>query len=187
MPMPKDLNRPFPIQLEVEFLDRVSEPVREKRAKSVSEIIRAALERYDFSNIVVVRPSQLTISVRLPAEIRKALKKVAREKHTSVGQLVRTAVEAYLPQLESEAIEALDMPIPHVELPGTEPLANVSPAAPSGESAAPPPPATKRAPRRRKPKRVVRPSKKTKAPPQKPVRGKTTVAGLKRARPRRKR
>ena len=95
--------RPFPILLEVEFLDRLSEPVREGRAKSVSGIIRTALEQYDFSNVVVVRSSQLQISVRLPAEIRKNLKKLSRAKHTSVGQLVRAAVEAYLPQLEVEA------------------------------------------------------------------------------------
>lgn len=183
--MPKDANRPFPIQLEVEFLDRLSEPVREKRAKSVSEIIRAALERYDFSNLVVVRPSQLMISVRLPAEIRKALRKVAREKHTSIGTLVRTAVEAYLPQLETEVIESMDMPIPHVELP---------PVAPAPEKVQPPPrppverEATPPRPKQKKQtQRVVRPKNPAKpAPAPKPRRGKTTAAGLKRSRPRRR-
>ena len=65
--------RPFPLQLEVELLDRLSEPVREGRAKSISEIIRTALERYDFANVIVMRPAQLMISVRLPAEIRRNL------------------------------------------------------------------------------------------------------------------
>lgn len=103
--------RPFPVQLEVELLDRLSEPVREGRAKSVSEIIRTALERYDFANVVVVRPAQLTISVRLPAGIRRNLKQISRTKHTSVGQLVRAAIEAYLPQVESGAVDQLEMPI----------------------------------------------------------------------------
>jgi predicted DNA-binding protein len=102
--------RPFPVQLEVEFLDRLSEPVREGRAKSVSEIIRTALERYDFANIIVMRPSTLQISVRLPAPIRQNLKRISRAKHTSVGQLVRAAVEAYLPQLESGAVAQLEIP-----------------------------------------------------------------------------
>jgi predicted DNA-binding protein len=102
MPQTKTAH-PFPVTMEVEFLDRLSEPVREGRAKSVSEIIRAALERYDFPNVVVLHPNQLQISVRLPAEIRKTLKKVSRSKHTSVGQLVRAAVEAYLPHLEASA------------------------------------------------------------------------------------
>ncbi len=99
--------RPFPIQLEVEFLDRLSEPVREGRAESVSAIIRTALERFDFSNVVVVRPAQVTISVRIAAEIRRNLKQISRTKHTSIGQLVRAAVEAYLPQLESGQVDQL--------------------------------------------------------------------------------
>jgi Arc/MetJ-type ribon-helix-helix transcriptional regulator len=103
--------RPFPLQLEVELLDRLSEPVREGRAKSISDIIRTALERYDFANVIVMRPAQLLISVRLPTEIRRNLKQLSRAKHASVGQLVRAAVEAYLPQLESGALDQLEMPI----------------------------------------------------------------------------
>ncbi len=102
---------PMAVQLEVEFLDRLSEPVRDKKAKSVSEIIRTALERYDFTHMVVVRTAHVTISVRLPVELRRTLKKTARAKHTSIGQLVRTAVEAYLPQLEAETAGQLEMPI----------------------------------------------------------------------------
>ena len=99
--MPKKYPRPFPLTMEVEFIDRLSEPVRDRKAKSVSEIIRTALERYDFANVVVLLPVQVQISVRLPVEIRRTLKKVARSKHTSEGQLVRAAVEAYLPELEA--------------------------------------------------------------------------------------
>lgn len=102
--------RPFPIQLEVEFLDRLSEPVRHGRAKSVSDIIRTALERFDFSNIVVMRTAHVAISVRLAPEIRRNLKQLSRTKHTSIGQLVRTAVEAYLPQLETGAVDQLEIP-----------------------------------------------------------------------------
>lgn len=99
-------SRPFPVTIEVEFLDRLSEPVRDGRAKSVSAIIRTALEEYDFSSVVVVKPSQLQISVRLPGDIRKTLKKVSKAKHTSIGQLVRAAVEDYLPKLEKSARKA---------------------------------------------------------------------------------
>lgn len=101
--MPRKSPRPFPIQMEVEFLDRLSEPVREGRAGSVSAIIRDALAQYDFANVVVVHPAQLQISVRLPVAVRKNLQKISRAKHTSVGQLVRAAVEAYLPSLEVPA------------------------------------------------------------------------------------
>lgn len=99
--MPATVAKPFPIQMEVEFIDRLSEPVREGKAKSVSDIIRTALERYDFEDVLVLHPAQLQISVRLPGEIRRQLRKTARVKHTSVGHLVRAAVEAYLPELEA--------------------------------------------------------------------------------------
>ena len=98
--------KPFPIQMEVEFLDRLSEPVRDGKAKSVSDIIRTALEQYDFSDVLVMHPSQLQISVRLPLELRRQLKKTAHAKHTSVGHLVRAAVEAYLPELEAVPLPA---------------------------------------------------------------------------------
>lgn len=110
--MAGDDNRPFAMLLEVEFLDRLSEPVREGKAKSVSEIIRTALERFNLENVVVVRPPQVTISVRLPGVIRRDLKRVAREKHTSVGQLVRSAVETFLPHLEAESAGQLEMAMP---------------------------------------------------------------------------
>jgi Arc/MetJ-type ribon-helix-helix transcriptional regulator len=109
--------KPFPIQMEVEFLDRLHEPVRDGKAKSVSDIIRTALARYDFSDVLVLRPSQVQISVRLPAMIRQQLRKTARLKHTSVGQLVRAAVEAYLPELESQAAGQLEMAMPAPEPP----------------------------------------------------------------------
>ncbi len=99
--MPKRFLAPFPLTMDVEFIDRLNEPVRDGKARSVSQIIRAALERYDFANLVVMHPVQVQISVRLPAEIRRTLRKAARGKHTSEGQLVRAAVESYLPELEA--------------------------------------------------------------------------------------
>ena len=132
--------RPFPIQLEVEFLDRLSEPVRDGRAKSVSDIIRTALERFDFSNVVVLRAAQVAVSVRLSPEIRRNLKQLSRAKHTSVGQLVRTAVEAYLPQLESGAVDQLEIP--------------AVPAPPVVESVLAPPP--RQAKRKKAKKRTAR-------------------------------
>jgi hypothetical protein len=87
--------------MELEFVDRLHQPVRDGKAASVSAIIREALASFDFSNVVVVHPPQVQISVRLPARIRQDLKKHARAKHTSIGQLVRSAVEAHLPVVEA--------------------------------------------------------------------------------------
>lgn len=98
---PKSSIGPLAITMDVEFVDRLADPVRAGKARNVSAIIRAALERYDFTDVMFLKPAQVSISVRLPLELRRALRKVARTKHTSVGQLVRAAVEAYLPLLES--------------------------------------------------------------------------------------
>ncbi len=135
-------SRPFPILLDVEFLDRISEPVRDKKAKSVSAIIRTALERYDFANVIVLKPSQLQISVRLPAPIRQNLRRLGRAKHTSVGQLVRAAVEAYLPQLESGAADQMEIPV-------------LPPVPPAESVLAPPPPRPKRKRKAVKKKKAV--------------------------------
>jgi Arc/MetJ-type ribon-helix-helix transcriptional regulator len=143
--MPTKSAKPFPIQIEVEFLDRLSEPVREGRVKSVSELIRTALEKYDFANVVVVHPAQLQISVRLPADIRRNLRQISRAKHTSVGQLVRAAVEAYLPQIETGAVNQLEIP--------------AVPTPPAAESVLAPRPKRKRKKPRRKPTRKKQGSK----------------------------
>lgn len=116
-----DGNAPFAITLELEFLDRLNEPVRLGKAPSVSAVIRAALARYDFAHVVVLHPAQLQISVRLPARIRQQLKKTARTKHTTVGQLVRAAVEAYLPQLEAEVAGQMEIPIAPAAIPPAPP------------------------------------------------------------------
>ncbi len=149
--------RPFPIQMEVEFLDRLSEPVRDGKAKSVSDIIRTALERYDFSDVLVMHPSQLQISVRLPLEVRRVLKKTARAKHTSVGHLVRVAVEAYLPELELLAAGQLEMAMPAPEPPQPKPV-----APPSSSRPARPKSKAKPKPKARKPKSKPLPKSKPK-------------------------
>lgn len=121
--------QPLTIQLEVEFLDRLSEPVREGKVASVSDLIRAAVERFNFEQVLVAHASHLPISVRLADEVRRTLKRVAKAKHTSIGHLVRAAVEAYLPEVEAQ------------------------PAAPEGTKPPASPPAKRRKPssRRRKP------------------------------------
>ncbi|MBI5424970.1 MAG: hypothetical protein HZA32_12910 [Opitutae bacterium] len=146
------MDAPTGIQLEVEFLDRLNEPVREGKAKSVSEIIRTALERFNFENVVVLRPSHVTISVRLPSEVRRDLKRVAREKHTSIGQLVRIAVDTYLPQLEEASAGQLEIEmstaVPREPEPPPSPKAPVAAARPAAKDTRKKAPARKSAAKR---------------------------------------
>lgn len=137
------MDAPTALQLEVEMLDRLNEPVREGKAKSVSEIIRAALESFNFENVVVLRPSHVALSVRLPLEVRRDLKRVAREKHTSVGQLVRVAIEAYLPHLEQATAGQLEIEMSTAVPREEEPAA--SSKAPAGRARTPAQPKRKKA------------------------------------------
>lgn len=162
--MAKDDNRPFAMQLEVEFLARLSEPVRLGQAKSVSEIIRTALERFDFDRAVVARPTQQLISVRLRGATRKSLKRAAKAKQTSVGQLVRLAVESYLPQLESATAGQMEMSIPAAQPAAT----GTASASRSPSRRAPRPAATGK---KKSPVAPPPPSRSTKAPKAKPKAG----------------
>lgn len=153
--MPRDGQRPFPITLEVELLDRLSEPVRDGKVKSLSELIRRALEHFDFSNVVVMKPSQLQVSVRLPAEVRRHLRQVSRRQHVSIGHLVRAAVDAYLPVIESGSDQQLEMPID----PGV--IASVETGVPA--PVVPPAPGARPKRRRKPPAGRRRPGKKPRA------------------------
>lgn len=144
-----DGNAPFAITLDLEFLDRLNEPVRVGKAPSVSSIIRTALARFDLAHVVVMHPAQLQISVRLPARIRQQLRKTARAKHTTIGQLVRAAVESYLPQLESEVAGQMEIPIP----------AETAPAAPAKPAPTPPRVVARRRTRPKPTSRQSRPGK----------------------------
>lgn len=89
-------DRPFPMLLDVAFRARLDEAVRAGRAASVSALIRTALEGFDPAAVVPSRPAQVALSVRLGAETREMLRAAARTQGTSIGQLVRAAVEAHL-------------------------------------------------------------------------------------------
>ncbi len=90
------LDRPFPLTLEADFLERLTERVEDGHAKSVSAVIRQALEEFDSALVPLAPPAPVTISVRLPAPVRESLRELARLRQTSIGQLVRLAVEDHL-------------------------------------------------------------------------------------------
>lgn len=170
-------NQPFAIQLDVELLDRLNEPVRAGKAPNVSALIRDALERLDVSRVVVLHPAQLLISVRLPAAKRQELRRAALRMNTSIGQLVRIAVDAYLPTLEAETTEAAEAPAqqPAPELP--------APAAVPEVAAQPAKPRPRRKP---KPTSKAKPKSKPKAKPKAaPAKRKKEPARAPKAAPRR--
>jgi Ribbon-helix-helix protein, copG family len=67
-----------------------------KRLKlpTASEAIRRALVAFDFEGYVPPRDPNGQVSVRIPAELRARLRRAARHKKISIGELIRAAIEA---------------------------------------------------------------------------------------------
>jgi Ribbon-helix-helix protein, copG family. len=61
--------------------------------RSASEVVRLAMDQFDFDRCVPVSVPHRQISVRITNEQRAKLKRYAKKKDTSVGELLRLAVE----------------------------------------------------------------------------------------------
>lgn len=60
---------------------------------TASEVVRTAIGQYDFEDCEPVRDPHRQISVRITADQRAMLKRYARKKDASVGELLRLALE----------------------------------------------------------------------------------------------
>lgn len=61
---------------------------------TASEVVRTAIASCDFAGCEPTRDPHRQISVRITAEHRAMLKRYARQKDASVGELLRLALEA---------------------------------------------------------------------------------------------
>lgn len=63
--------------------------------KSVSDVVRRALERFNFATFQAPRREQFQISVRLSPAQKRILFQNARRQRVSVGELLRAALQAF--------------------------------------------------------------------------------------------
>jgi Arc/MetJ-type ribon-helix-helix transcriptional regulator len=61
---------------------------------SASEVVRLALQRFDFAGCRPQRDEHRQISVRVSIDDRAMLRRIARQKGVSVGELMRLALES---------------------------------------------------------------------------------------------
>ena len=61
---------------------------------SASEVVRTAIAGYDFESSEPSRDPHRQISVRITADQRATLRRYAKKKNASVGELLRLALEA---------------------------------------------------------------------------------------------
>ncbi len=96
------ITNPVTFELPLSLIEKI-ETVRAKwGAGSVSEVIRIALEQFDYGEFHVERPEHRQISVRLPDDVKKTLQRQAKIKRTSAGDLLRAAIET-LPENKGHA------------------------------------------------------------------------------------
>jgi hypothetical protein len=88
---------PLTFDLRRDLLDKIEDYQRKAGIRSKSEVIRDAIESYDYSGYQREAQPHRQISVRLPVDQKRELLKLARQKKVSLGELLRTALES-LPQ-----------------------------------------------------------------------------------------
>ena len=82
------------VSLTPELEKLVNEKVRSGLYQTASEVVRTAIAGYDFERCEPSRDPHRQISVRITADQRSMLKRYARQKDASVGELLRLALEA---------------------------------------------------------------------------------------------
>ena len=85
---------PLTFDLPVSFVAKMESCRRSHGLRSVSEVIRLAIEQYNFEDYQPTHDPHRQMSVRIGVRQRALLKRYARKKHASVGELLRVALES---------------------------------------------------------------------------------------------
>ncbi len=85
---------PLTFDLPESLIARIETVRRGHGFKSASEVVRTAIEGYDFEKAAPARDPHRQISVRITTEQRSMLRRYAKSKDASVGELLRLAIES---------------------------------------------------------------------------------------------
>jgi hypothetical protein len=84
---------PLTFDLPVSLIARIAACRKGHGFATASEVVRLAIESFDIESCVPTRDPHTQISVRVTGEQRATLKRYARQKDASVGELLRLALE----------------------------------------------------------------------------------------------
>jgi Arc/MetJ-type ribon-helix-helix transcriptional regulator len=84
---------PLTFDLPLALIAKIKAARKSRGLKTASEVVRLAIEQFDFEACTPNREPHRQISVRVAAPQRAMLKRYARSKDTSVGELLRLALE----------------------------------------------------------------------------------------------
>lgn len=85
---------PLTFDLPESLITRIETLRRNLGLGSASEVVRNAIDGFDFEEAVPTRDPHRQISVRISGDQRARLKRYSRTKNASVGELLRLALEA---------------------------------------------------------------------------------------------
>lgn len=85
---------PLTFDLPISLIARIETCRKGHGFATASEVVRTAIETFDFEGCQPARDPHRQISVRIAADQRAMLKRYARLKKASVGELLRIAIEA---------------------------------------------------------------------------------------------
>jgi predicted CopG family antitoxin len=98
MPRPSGpTNSPLTFDLPVELYEQLGELQAKMGEESVSAVIRRIIESVDFAAVEAEKSEHRQISVRIDSVKRKQLLKLAKQKRTSAGELLRQAIVGFKP------------------------------------------------------------------------------------------
>lgn len=89
-------NAPSPLtfDLPLSLIGKLTAQQKKLGLKSTSEVVRSAIEEFDFEAYEASAEEHRQISVRLPGDMKTKLGKHAKKKKVSVGELLRVAIES---------------------------------------------------------------------------------------------
>ena len=85
---------PLTFDLPVSLIEKIETCRRGHAFKSASEVVRLALSSFDFEGCEPTRDPHRQISVRVSPDQRAMLKRYAKTKDASIGELLRHALES---------------------------------------------------------------------------------------------
>lgn len=86
---------PLTIDLPQSLIEKIAAQQSKHGLGSASEVVREAIAQFDFDHYASGGEPHRQISVRLPADMKARLVRAAKKKKTSVGGLLRIALDAF--------------------------------------------------------------------------------------------
>ncbi len=89
----KKPSAPLTFDLPVSLIAKIARTRKRRGLGSASEVVRLALAGFDFGKFNPPRDPHRQISVRIAGATRATLRRTARQKDSSIGELIRAALE----------------------------------------------------------------------------------------------